>query len=55
MICRIRWVAVGTENVLGDVDIAGACGEHNLDDHVVEFENLQLVAFADLGVRNASS
>ena len=42
-------VAVGAANAVGDVDIAGACGEHDLHGHVVEFENLQLAAFAELG------
>ena len=42
-------VAVGAANALGDVDIAGACGEHDLDGHVVEFGNLQLAAFAEFG------
>ena len=42
-------VAVGTANALGDVDIAGACGKHDLDGHVVEFELLQPAAFAEFG------
>ena len=32
-----------------DNNIAGACGEHDLDDHVAEFGNLQLVASAVSG------
>ena len=36
-------------NALGDVVIAGACREHNFDDHVVEFGNLQLAASAESG------
>ena len=32
-------LAVGAANAMGDVDIAGACGEHDLDGHVAEFEN----------------
>ena len=47
-------VAVGTANSMVDVDIAVACGEHNLDDHVVEFENLQLAAFAEFGYVTSS-
>ena len=42
-------VAVGPANALGDVDITGACGEYDFDGHVVEFENLQLAALAELG------
>ena len=42
-------VAGGAANALGDVVIAGACGEHNFDGHVVEFLNLQLAASAELG------
>ena len=42
-------VAVGPANALGDMGIAGACGEHDFDGHVVEFENLQLAALAELG------
>ena len=34
---------------MGDVDIAGVCVEHDIDGHVVEFENLQPAAFAELG------
>ena len=34
-------VAVGPAKALGDMGIAGACGEHDFDGHVVEFENLQ--------------
>ena len=45
MICQIRCTA----NAVEDVVIAGACGEHNLDDHVVAFRNLQLAASAELG------
>ena len=29
--------------------IAGACGEHDFDGHVVEFENSQQVALAEFG------
>ena len=42
-------VAVGPANALGDMGIAGACGEYDFDGHVVEFENLQLAALAELG------
>ena len=42
-------VAVGPANALGDMGIAGACGEHDFDGHVVEFENLQLAALAEFG------
>ena len=42
-------VAVGTANAIGDVDIAGACGEHDLDGHVVDFENLQPAVCAEFG------
>ena len=41
-------VAVGPANALGGRG-HGACGEHDLDNHVVEFENLQLAAFAEFG------
>ena len=49
MICRIRFVAVGPASALGDMGIAGACGEHDFDGRVVEFENLQLAALAEFG------
>ena len=42
-------VAVGLANALGDMGIAGACGEHDLDGHVVEFGNLQLAASPESG------
>ena len=42
-------VVVGPANALGDMGIAGACGEHEFDGHVVEFENLQLAALAEFG------
>ena len=42
-------MAVGPANALGDMGIAGACGEHDFDGHVVEFENLQLAALAEFG------
>ena len=42
-------VAVGPANALGDMGIAGACGQYDFDGHVVEFENLQLAALAELG------
>ena len=42
-------VAVGSANAVGDMDIDGACGEHDLDGHVVEFENLQPAVFAEYG------
>ena len=41
-------VAVGA--AMEDVDIAGACGEHDLGGHVVEFENLQPAALLNLGI-----
>ena len=43
-------VAVGTANATVDVGGAGACGEDNFDDHVVEFRNLLLAASAESGV-----
>ena len=42
-------VVVGPANALGDMGIADACGEYDFDGHVVEFENLQLAALAELG------
>ena len=42
-------VAVGAANAIQDVDIAGACGEHDLGGHVVEFENLQPDGLAEFG------
>ena len=42
-------VAVGPAIALGDMGVASACGEYDFDGHVVEFENLQLAALAELG------
>ena len=42
-------VAEGAANAMEDVDIAGAFGEHDLDGHAVDFENLQPAAFAEFG------
>ena len=42
-------VAVSTANSMEDVGGAGACGEDNFDDHVVEFRNLLLAASAESG------
>ena len=44
MICRIRWQWV---QPMLCVDIAVARGERDLDGHVAEFGNLQLVASAE--------
>ena len=40
-------VSVGPANALGVMGIAGACGEHDFDGHLVEFENFQLAPFAE--------